>query len=133
MDDLSSKLKKLFKPKPKAFKGKGSVLGRNEQVKLFPRAFEWRGPPFYVVNNENVEFPCSEVIISQAAEPQRSSSTAAPRSRPTYSDAQSPKQPIPPGRRLGTAESNLVPERQKAGLRSVLLLLQDVDPAPSSR
>ncbi|BDA46192.1 probable UBX domain-containing protein 6 [Coccomyxa sp. Obi] len=82
MDDLSSKLKKLFKPQPKAFKGKGNVLGRNEQ----------------------------------APEPKKISSTAAPRSRPTYSTAESPKQPIPPGRRLGTAESNVVPERQQAGL-----------------
>ncbi|EIE24119.1 hypothetical protein COCSUDRAFT_47147 [Coccomyxa subellipsoidea C-169] len=32
MDDLSSKLKKLFKSKPKTFKGKGNVLGRADQA-----------------------------------------------------------------------------------------------------
>jgi hypothetical protein len=32
MDDLGSKLKKLFKPKSKAFRGKGNVLGHAEQV-----------------------------------------------------------------------------------------------------
>jgi hypothetical protein len=32
MEDLSSKLKKLFKPKPKGFKGKANVLGRADQV-----------------------------------------------------------------------------------------------------
>ena len=32
MDDISSKLKKLFKPKPRVFKGKGNVLGRAEEV-----------------------------------------------------------------------------------------------------
>ena len=35
MDDLSAKLKKLWKPKPKTFKGKGNVLGRAETVHIF--------------------------------------------------------------------------------------------------
>ena len=43
MDDLSSKLKKLFKPKPKAFKGRGNVLGRSEEVTRFPQGFVQRG------------------------------------------------------------------------------------------
>lgn len=32
MDELTSKLKKLWKPKPKTFKGKGNILGRAEEV-----------------------------------------------------------------------------------------------------
>jgi hypothetical protein len=32
MDDISSKLKKLFKPRAKAFKGKGNVLGNAGEV-----------------------------------------------------------------------------------------------------
>ena len=35
MDDIGAKLKRLWKPKPKTFKGKGNVLGRGEQVKAF--------------------------------------------------------------------------------------------------
>ena len=35
MDDIGAKLKKLWKPKPKTFKGKGNVLGRGEPVGYF--------------------------------------------------------------------------------------------------
>ena len=37
MEDFSSKLRKLFKPKPKVFRGKGNVLGRAEEVLCWTR------------------------------------------------------------------------------------------------
>ncbi|KAK9906634.1 hypothetical protein WJX75_005245 [Coccomyxa subellipsoidea] len=44
MEDLSSKLKKLFKPKPKGFKGKANVLGRADQAPA-PKANSSPAPP----------------------------------------------------------------------------------------
>jgi len=40
MDDLSAKLKKLWKPKPITFKGKGNVLGRAETVHISCHTYE---------------------------------------------------------------------------------------------
>lgn len=45
MDELGSKLRKLFKPKPKVFKGKGNILGRADQV----GGFAWFDLPMTTV------------------------------------------------------------------------------------
>lgn len=76
MDDLSAKLKKLFKPKPKGvFKGKGNVLGGGETVRPF----------ISIVWLVRTTFSSFETVflLFQAAEQSRPPTKAIPReSRP---------------------------------------------------
>ena len=57
MDDISSKLKRLFKPKPKGFKGKGNVLGRAQEVRVARCASHAR-----ICRRRRIHILCSIVV-----------------------------------------------------------------------